>query len=57
MSRRFAGLFLILALAVASWVLALGLFWVALFISPWIPLGLIAVLLLIAIEPKGLVRR
>jgi hypothetical protein len=57
MSRRFAGLFLILALAAASWALALGLFWVALFVSPWIPLGLIAALVLVAIEPKGLVRR
>jgi hypothetical protein len=57
MSRRFAGLLLILALAVAAWAVTLGLLWVAVFASPWIPLGLIAVLLLIAIEPKGLVRR
>jgi hypothetical protein len=47
----------LLALVAASWAVALGLLWVAVFVSPWIPLGIIAVVLLIAIEPKGLVRR
>jgi hypothetical protein len=47
----------ILGLVALSWVVTLGALWVAVFVSPWIPLGIVAVVLLIAIEPKGLVRR
>jgi hypothetical protein len=57
MRRRFGTLALIFALVVAAWAITLGAFWVATFVSPWIPLGAFAVLVLIAVEPKGLVRR
>lgn len=41
----------ILALVALSWAVAFGLFWLALFVSPWLPLGLVAAVLLIAIPP------
>jgi hypothetical protein len=45
-------LLIILGLVALSWVVALGLFWVAVFVSPWIPLGIVATLVVIAVPQR-----
>jgi hypothetical protein len=47
----------ILGLVALSWVVTLGALWVAVFVSPWIPLGIVAALVVIAAEPHRLVGR